>query len=303
MSTAIVFACDEPYMPFAKGLVLSLQESLRYAGRAGTAPDLHFIDIGCKASSLDWLRVQGVRCHPFSRNSFLQLPDAVTLPRYANAQLCRPFLPRIVPGYDQYVWIDTDIWVQGHDAVTGFLEALAAAHNYMVICPEHHYGYSQRSMVSAVSASHEWYSALYDAATADRLCGKPVLNSGFFALNGASPLWEQWAAALAAVYSKSYESSSVLHLAEQLSLNRLLYETGAFILLDPVHNYACGASAVLRNLQGKMVVGYPPYTAIKGVHLLAFRRYGKEYLRHGFFYRRGDYLSQAEKISLEAMAE
>ncbi len=303
MKTAVVFACNEAYVPLAKGLVLSLRESLQGALRAGLVFDLHFIDIGCEPASLDWLRKQEVTPHAFSREEYISLPQSAALPRYADAQLCRPFLPRIVPGYGRYVWVDTDIWVQSRDAVTGFTDALAAANNYMVICPEYHYGYSlHRNLSSAVNASHGWYSALYDTATADRLCGKPILNSGFFACNGGSPLWARWAEAVAEVYAKEYGADkNVLHFAEQLCLNRVLYDSGMLLLLDPVHNYACGASAALRDARDKMVIGHPPYAPIKGVHLLAFSRYGKDYLQRGFLYQRGAYLSPEELASLKRL--
>ena len=302
MRTAVCFACNEAYIPLCKGLVLSLAEALRFA------PDrdfsLHFIDIGCERASLDWLEAAGTQIHAFFREEHLPgLPENQS-PRYADAQLCRPFLPRVVPGYDCYLWIDCDIWLQGTDVLPAVAQAASGFADKIVICPEYHYGYiGHRNLRYALLAQQRWYGALYkDAALVEELSFRPMFNSGFFAMRAGSPLWDLWAQELASLYGQDHSADpSVLHYAEQLGLNRVIHERQAFVPLDPLFNYACGGSSVFLNPRGKVVVGYPPCPPVKGAHLLAFSIYGGMYLDKGLLYKQGAYLTDSERASLRGL--
>ena len=41
---------------------------------------------------------------------------------YLKACICRPFIPDMFPGYETYIWMDADTWVQGWRAVELYLE-------------------------------------------------------------------------------------------------------------------------------------------------------------------------------------
>lgn len=303
MRVAVCFSCNEAYMPLCKGLVLSLVETARFFPR-DLRVTLHFIDIGCLPASLAWLEEQGVHPHSFSRADYPLLPRQDLLPRYADAQLCRPFLPRIIPGYDCYIWIDTDIWIQAADTIPTAAQSIAGFQNKILICPEHHYGYiGHRSLRLALPALRGWYLALYgDEELALELSHQPVFNSGFFAMLAQNPLWEAWADELAFVYGRDHSANpGVLHYAEQFALNRVAYARNAILPLDPLFNYACGGSVAFRNPRGKVVVGYPPCPPVKGVHLLFFSRYGAMYLDKGLLYQGGEYLADEERAALRSL--
>lgn len=301
MRAAIFFACNEVYMPLARGLALSVLETL--PPRAwGPAPEPYFIDLGVSSASRAWLEEQGIRLVRFRREEYLSLPDGADLPAYVDAQLCRPFLPHIVPGYDSYVWIDADIWIQGRDTLQTYLDSLLAARGNMVICPEFHYGYLPfRQLDSMLRFLSHQTSVLYgEDAARERPC-RAVLNSGFFALSGSSPVWENWAVEMRSLFARPGIPLQSLHLAEQTALNRVLYDGGKATLLDPVYNYACAASAVTRNARGQVVVGLPPFTPVKAAHLLAFGRYGRMYMEKGLLYRKGAYLDDTSRRELLAL--
>ncbi len=305
MRIAVCFACNEAYIPLCKGLVLSLRDAARFTPKSMDVT-LNFIDIGCADTSLTWLAEQGVALHSFSRTEYPLLPRQDLLPRYADAQLCRPFLPKIVQDYDYYVWIDCDIWVQGTDAIASAVQAAMQFPEKMVICPELHYGYiGQRNLRYAILAQQRWYLGLYkDADLADELSFKPMYNSGFFAMTGENSLWQSWAEELAIVYGGDHAADpSVLHYAEQLGLNRLLHTQNKQLPLDPLYNYACGGSAVFLNPYGKVVIGFPPCAPIKCPHLLAFSRYGRMYMDKGLLYKKGSYLTAGERVALLALVK
>lgn len=299
MRVAVCFACNEAYIPLCKGLVPSILEGARMFPKHWDL-SLHFVDIGCSEPSLDFLRSRSVTVHSFSRARFMPGVTAALAPAYADAQLCRPFLPEIIPDHDVYVWIDCDIWIQGHDAIPITAGAAGAFPGKIVICPEYHYGYlGQRNPRYAVMAARHWYAALYGEDVAEELCFHPLFNSGFFALQRESALWNQWADELRRLYATDADAA-VLHFAEQIGLNRLLHHEKSYVPLDPLFNYACGGSAVFRNPLGKVVVGCPPFTPVKCVHLLDFPRYGAMYLEKGLLYQKGEYLDESERAALRA---
>lgn len=292
-------------MSLCKGLVLSLQEVLRFVPKE-LYFSLHFIDVGCSSASLDWLREKGVELHSFSRQEYLGVEIMAQVPQYADAQLCRPFLPHIIPDKNSYIWIDCDIWLQGSDALPSMAWAIADHPDKIAICPEHHYGYiGFRNQRYAVATHREWYKALYrDESLADQLCFEPVFNTGLFIMRSDCQLWDVWAKELRLLYSTSYSlDHSLLHYAEQLGLNKLAWERKAFLPLDPIFNYACGGSMVMRHPKGKVVVGYPAWAPVKGVHLLFFSRYGAMYMDKGLLYQKGEYLSDEEKNRLMSLVK
>ena len=128
-----------------------------------------------------------------------------------------------------------------------------------------------------------------------------MLNSGFFALQAGSPVWNKWGAELARLYAMEITGDPyALNFAEQFGLNHIIHRDKSFVPLDPLFNYACGGSAVLRDQRGKVAVGFPPFTPVKCAHLLDFPRYGRMYLDRKLLYKGGDYLTDAERAALEA---
>src|SRR4051812_23474482 len=106
MTALVVFSWDEAYFPLAKGLVLSLENQ----GLERSGIGLGFVDIGCAADSLNWLRDRGVRIVSPAEDALDGLGQSVK--GYHVSQICRPFLPKLFPDADCFVWLDSDVWVQ-----------------------------------------------------------------------------------------------------------------------------------------------------------------------------------------------
>src|ERR1019366_3197819 len=69
----------------------------------------------------------------------LDFPGRAALPRHYQAMTARPYLPRHFPGYETYLWIDADAWVQD-DAVLDLFIA-TARRGELAIVPEIDRGY------------------------------------------------------------------------------------------------------------------------------------------------------------------
>lgn len=109
-----------------------------------------------------------------------------------KAMTARPYLPRYFPGYDIYVWIDADAWVQDWEAVDCLVRA--AGWGELVIVPELDRAYkSSYDHGSNRRWMRENYQRFFGEEAASRFWHMPVLNSGVFALHRDAPHWQAWA--------------------------------------------------------------------------------------------------------------
>lgn len=286
---AFVLATDANYFFLAKGLVLSIDERMR------SLFDCFVVDIGLDAAARAWFAEHGVAVVRFDRKRHVYLLPEQHLPPYADAQLCRPFLREMLPGYDIYLWCDADFWFQSCDGMALFAELALRHQEQAVLCPEHHYGLAfTRNPQSAVEAARLWYGEIFGQDAAEAFGHLPVLNSGFLALHRDSPIWALWAKEIQRGYRKKKRHAFTWHVTEQMALNYVVYTHQLFVPVDPIYNYPCAASAVSLRDDGKVVVGYPPYSLIRGVHLLSFQRYARSYFDDRLLYRQGAYLEPEE---------
>jgi lipopolysaccharide biosynthesis glycosyltransferase len=170
-----------------------------------------------------------------------ELPDRATLPSHWRAYTARPHLPRHVPSYDTYMWLDADAWIQQGDTVDQFFAA--ASGNAVAIVPEVHPAY--RNQLHARAEFEDVIRAAFASAfgdeAAERLYCRPHLNTGAFALKADAPHWQAWSDALgrALIGHKSRE-----RLAEQCAMNLIVYDEGLpAIFLPPRCNWICHHAA------------------------------------------------------------
>src|SRR5438105_511276 len=116
------------FRPGAKLLtdtVLSIRAQCR-----GTA--IGILDFGLASEQREWLA--GRVTHLVRPGWDVDFPDRERTPETRKAQLSRPFLRRHFPGYETYLWIDADAWVQDWRAVELYLAA--AGRDKLAVTPE-----------------------------------------------------------------------------------------------------------------------------------------------------------------------
>lgn len=296
MPSTIIFSCDEKFMPLAKGLVLSLKQF----GVPNQELHMNFIDIGCGAESLDWLRAHGIRIHSFSYLDHYRFDADVTVERYHQALLCRPVLPQIVPGYDAYVFIDCDIWIQEGFVLDHYLGLAKKYTDKVIISPALDYSY-----IHAYARSQDFFNACYrifNRAYGDEVAReyafRPIFNCGFFAMAASCPIWSMWKKELDVVFNRNYHGYDK-HGVEQLAMNYLIYKTGNFIPMEAIFNYHCHEGYARRDPStGKVIVGYPPNRVIGALHLTATSHFIKKYMDLGLLFDHGRYLTESERQGL-----
>jgi hypothetical protein len=143
MSKVIICtAADRNYAPLLDGLIASIA---RYRARVGY--DLGVLDLG----GLDHASIPGKVVEP--RWDYPILKGRV--PAFSRAMTGRPHLPKYLPGYDVYMWLDADTWVQDWRGIAAYVNA---SRDYMIaITPEYDRSYIQfHNNGTAVEDSATW---------------------------------------------------------------------------------------------------------------------------------------------------
>lgn len=209
MSVLIVTAANEAFAPLLRGLVKSL---FQWEQRLFT--DFACLDLGLSADTYQWLK-------PYAKHIVVpgwDLPVSESV-RHAypegRASTARPFLPRYFPGYDIYMWLDADTWVQERFALEWLLGV--AAQNQLAIVPELDRAYSYSPTVI------EWrlqrMKQYYGPEAAFRAAWDTYYNSGVFALQAEAPHWMLWAKWLGI----GLETRLDLSFCDQTALNQALW--------------------------------------------------------------------------------
>lgn len=136
-----------------------------------------------------------------------------------KAMVSRPFLPDHFPGYENYIWIDADAWIQNWWAVE-WLEEGAAGGNLSIV-PELDRAYAHCfDFKSYVRWTYDQQTRFFGEEIAKRVGYNPVLNCGVFSMAGAHPVWSVWRDAMSLALA-----SHVGFYADQMSLNYAVYTT------------------------------------------------------------------------------
>ena len=268
----------------AKGLILSLRRILPLYDA-----ELAFFDLGCTSQELAWLEA---RTHKLLRpKDDFKIADMQGYQPYRLGQACRPLLPKYLPGYSTYIWMDADAWIQDPAIVKQFADT--AEKNLTAIVPECDVAYPfLHELGSALQfhryKTHQW-SASYGEQEARKYALLPIFNNGIFAMAAQSTIWSLWERNLALSLQ-----GGLTDLFDQLSLQKTLLEAGGMHALPSRANWMSHYALPHRRAEDGVWIeprfaGQP----IGIMHLVASVR-RETYLRHGMLYDDGDYLSPEE---------
>ena len=252
----ITSAADSAYFPLLQDLVLSVR-----AQRPGVP--LGVLDIGLLPEQRAWLESQAVRL--VRPDWDIDFPGRDRAPEAFKAQVARPFLPRHFPGYEMYLWIDADAWLQDWRAVDMLLDG--AGRDRLAIVPEIDRAYKRhykRPKLFGLTLSWKNYREAFGWRAADRLGRNPIVNSGVFALHGEAPHWDAWRRLLAGVLQRSR-----FFLGEQTALNYAIFAERLPVNFLPAYcNWLAGdAAPAFDTRRGLFVEPYAPHEVIGIMHL------------------------------------
>jgi hypothetical protein len=249
----VVSAADHRFMPLLRGMLASLPRRI-----GASAIDVACLDIGLSRSDIDWLNDQGVRAVPPSVHFGLALADH---PPTLRSFLARPFLPAYFPGYDVYVWIDSDVWLQDAAVLDRYIQGALASG--FAIAHESDRGYRFQAWLLGWTAKH--FVLGYGLLEAAWLLSRDHLNAGMFAARAGAPQWSLWADR----YEAAIRRSGALVPHDQFALNQALHGgRGLATFLDPGCNWICDRGAPMwDDAKGRFCKPYPPFAPIGALHL------------------------------------
>lgn len=170
---------------------------------------------------------------------FIEGDLAKSLPQRVKCLTARPFLPKLFPGYDQYLWMDADTWIQSGKALQPFIAAADTAD--IAIVPElHHLSDYLYDADSLPRTRHRHiYGLTYGPEIGHKLSMLPVHNAGVFAARADSPLWDKWRDEM----GRAIVRSQILN-CDQAALNQLIYTRSLTAARLPAeYNWVCSALA------------------------------------------------------------
>jgi len=126
-------------------------------------------------------------------------------------------LPELLPGFDTYVWMDGDTWLQNVDAIH---QAVAAAqHAAVAAACQADANYWARPTVT--NHTIRAYKLIYGEEETRKWAMFPMVNSGVFAARASSPLWKQWLDELS-LSRRNQNGRDNQFYSDQIPLHRLI---------------------------------------------------------------------------------
>lgn len=182
MKAIAITAADERYAALAAELLQSLAP---HRGPMGL--DVGVLDLGLSASSLESIAQGGgqVVVPPW----LFRAHAIFGTERKFRARACRPFLRELFPGYDAYLWLDADTFVQERRGLEWLLRAGSGASTAVVPAVDRSYVHPP----AQVAWVRRRYEMGFGAEVAGRMMGLDYVNSGVFAFGAGSPVWAPFA--------------------------------------------------------------------------------------------------------------
>lgn len=266
----IVSASDAGYFELLQGMVTSVRDKPE-----SKSVDLAVLDLGLTVGQRAWLETRDVEVTRPTR-SIHPVHD-----ERQKAASSRPLVPEMLPGYDVYLWIDADAWVQCWSAVELYFRAAASGalacvmsidRAYESLIPTLRLETRFGLIVGLRSWMYDSYRACYGAAVARRLALKPTINAGVFALRGDAPQWRAWQDCYRAAVGAERRTGF-----DNIALNVAIFERGLRVEYLPARcNWVCSrALPKVDPDQNLLVEPYLPHEALGIVHLVLKTKHGE----------------------------
>jgi hypothetical protein len=145
-----------------------------------------------------------------------------------------------------------------------------------------------------------WYDSCCEPELAKRIAATLHYSSAVFGMRRSSPVWAAWGEEVTRVYPLiAARNPSIVHMAELISMNIVLFRTEQFVRLDPLYNFHCNGAGAMRMTDGRVVTNMLlPLRDIGVIHLANWSLLRERYIERRLLYRNGDYLTAAEKAAI-----
>lgn len=212
LRTLVVSGADEAYFPLLDELISSL---LQWEPRPFAA--IACLDVGLAPQSR--IALERRVAHVVEPRPDLPIDAARCAEQPGlRARTAKPFLPRYFPGYDIYLWIDADAWVQKRFAIDWYIGA--AAQGFLAAATHVHAAYLTDP--GTVNWRKERMAGYFGQESVARIRWDMYLNSGVVALRADAPHWSVWAAS----FARGLEATGGKIITDQTALNQAVWMEG-----------------------------------------------------------------------------
>ncbi|WP_448192864.1 hypothetical protein [Azospirillum sp. sgz301742] len=268
--TIIITAADTNFMDLARGLLLSLGE------HAADLP-VGLLDLGLIPEHREELaaaRVNVVSPGWHASSAFL---TAYNVAPWYRAMTARPYLRTYFPGYETYVWIDSDAWVCSANAIPTLVRAAQTREIAIVSSADRSYQrHHGHDLVRGRSLMVSLLKLMVPEKPAQMMSIGSEYCSGVFAMTSDSPIWEMWATSLDECMDYMLSNNSQpAHIFEQVALNMVLHSRplSRLGLLPARFDWVVGEALPMVDAErGCLCEPQPPFEPIEIVHLIHLGR-------------------------------
>ena len=273
----IVSASNDEYLDLLDGMLASIGGKLADF-------DLGIIDLGLSDGGKDRIRARKADAR-FARAEWRRtFPGIDEAPEYKKVFTSKPFIPETFPGYDDYVWVDADVWFQDAGALDDYVEAGNARGGGAAFSFESHPSYRSFQKVRtlevfgkvfikgikdySVKTRREMFGSRVTAETGMH----PMLNSGLFHMAAESPVWRAWQETLLAANLGRQRRRT--QICDQTCLQvALIRRKLPYAVMPATHNWLPILSEPLVDAETFALLDPAwPHPPIKAVHLVGNSR-------------------------------
>jgi hypothetical protein len=232
-----VMASDAPFFHQTRASIETFD-----AVRKSVGAEVKVIALGLDDSQTDWLTSRGIE---FATDVAERVPRFRDGPLHTIAMTCRPFIPNLFPGYDAYMWIDSDIRFLRPEGFKVYIQSLMSPRCSIAIVHETEPAYGFNHIPDSAGAWHRQKHARLRAAfgedVAHYLEFTPMFNAGLFAAPADSPLWVRYKRNLEKVVDLPFD-----RLREQDAMLVSVIEVQDVVKLPSVANWLCSVRMPVR---------------------------------------------------------
>lgn len=261
----LVTGCDSRQFPLARCLIASVA-----AHAAADGIDLGFIDGGLGAADRAHLATLPIAVRPIAWD--FDFPTRAvfeaTAPGVATL-FGKLRMRRLFPGYDVYLWLDADTWVQDWTAIP-WMAAEAPCHELLIgleFDRAYFLGHLDWKMWRHFGG---WYGEAFGPEIAAALDRKPMINTGVYAMAADTPLWDLWEWLYRqAMQRQADHRRGPLFMSEQTALNVAVHHHRMrWASLPAACNWLCHLAVPMWDpTAGRLVEPSPPHDPIRILHL------------------------------------
>jgi lipopolysaccharide biosynthesis glycosyltransferase len=188
---------------------------------------------------------------------------------YLRSCLSIPFINQYFPGYDIYIWIDSDAWVNDPDCIN--LYRKSAEKMSLGVTPQLDRAYGDLAKVSwffniPIKIKSIYYKGIkrsINAKKAKELSMKPTLNAGVWSLHKNAPHWKVWQNLILKCAKKGR-----LFTADQISMGLMIYDEKLKAEFLPAYcNWLCEVKPFYDLKENSFVEPFLPHHKIGIMHL------------------------------------